>query len=135
MVALVFHSTLATTSLTQESFVPQLPSERRQSPRHRVVIPVEISTHTSLSLYACENLSRGGTYLRQAIPLGVGTPVGVRLTIPGEYQAIHCKGVIANVPDATDYGMGVRFIGLSAEEEGRIANFAARFDEHRAEQR
>jgi uncharacterized protein (TIGR02266 family) len=102
-------------------------SERRTTPRHSITIPVEISLGTSFSLHACENLSSGGAYFRHAIAFRVGTLVDVKFTLPGEPHAIHCKGEVANVPTPDTVGMGVRFVGLSIEEQERIGRFAAQW--------
>jgi uncharacterized protein (TIGR02266 family) len=103
--------------------------ERRQTPRHQLTLTVEISLGSSLSLHACENLSSGGAFFRHAIPFTVGTLVDVKFTLPGEHLAIHCKGEVANVPSPREYGMGVKFVGLTAEEQERIGRFAAQFGE------
>ncbi len=104
-------------------------SERRASPRHNVTIPVELSLGTSFSLHACENLSSGGAFFRHAIPFRVGTLVDVKFTLPGEQASIHCKGEVTNVPAPSDFGMGVRFLGLSGDEQDRIGRFASRWGE------
>ena len=104
-------------------------SDRRASPRHNVTIPVELSHGTSFSLHACENLSSGGAFFRHSIPFNVGTLVDVKFTIPGEPIAIRCKGEVTNVPAPSDFGMGVRFVGLTLEEQERIGRFASRWGE------
>ena len=100
-------------------------NERRSAARHNLTLTVEVSLGNSLSLHACENLSAGGAFFRHAIPFKVGTRVDVKFTLPGEQAPIHCKGEVANVPAPADFGMGVRFVGLSSEEEQRIGDFAA----------
>lgn len=100
---------------------------RRKEVRHNIVITVQIKCGTSLSLQACENLSGGGAFFRHAIPFKVGTTVDVDFTLPGERRAIKCKGEVANVPQPGGYGMGVRFVGLSDDERGRINRFAEQF--------
>jgi uncharacterized protein (TIGR02266 family) len=104
-------------------------SERRAAPRHSVTIPVELSHGTSFSLHACNNLSSGGAFFRHAIPFHIGTLVDVKFTLPGDHLAIHCKGEVANVPAPEDFGMGVRFVGLTGDEQQRIGQFASRWGE------
>ena len=103
--------------------------ERRKETRHNVVITVEITCGTSLSLQACENLSGGGAFFRHAIPFKVGTTVTVRFTLPGERRDIQCQGEVANVPIKGSYGMGVKFLGLSDDERQRINKFAEQYAE------
>ena len=97
--------------------------ERRRSTRHAITVTVEISRGSSFSLHACENLSIGGAFFRHAIPFEVGTVVDVRFQLPGEPDAIRCDGVVANVPNPGEFGMGVKFMGLTPSEEARIETF------------
>jgi uncharacterized protein (TIGR02266 family) len=91
-----------------------------------VVITIELAFERSLSLHACENLSAGGAFFRHAIPYKVGTQVDVTFSLPGEQELIRCRGEVANVPQPQEFGMGVKFIGLSEDQRARIAAFAAK---------
>lgn len=99
-------------------------SDRRSAARHNVVITIELSHENSLSLHACENLSSGGAFFRHAIPFKVGTLVNVSFSLPGEARLIRCQGEVVNVPHPKDYGMGVKFLGLSDAEQTAVGAFA-----------
>jgi hypothetical protein len=99
-------------------------SERRTETRHPVVITIELSLGSSLSLHACENLSAGGAFFRHAIPFQVGTMVSVTFGLPGQSGLIRCQGEVVNVPAPKEYGMGLKFSGLAAAEQARIVAFA-----------
>jgi len=90
---------------------------------------VDVSLGSAFSLHACEDLSSGGAYHRRPVPFKVGTRVDVWFTLPGEHAPIHCKGVVATISAHLDFGMGVRFVGLSSEEEQCIGAFAAQYEE------
>lgn len=98
--------------------------DRRAEPRHPVTITVELAVDRSLSLHACENLSAGGAFFRHAIPYEVGTAVQVTFGLPGEQELLRCRGEVVSVPTPGEYGMGVKFLGLSDEARARIASFA-----------
>ena len=100
--------------------------ERRVEQRHKVVITIELAFERALSLHACENLSAGGAFFRHAIPYKVGTQVQVTFSLPGERELIRCSGEVANVPHPLEFGMGVKFIGLSDDQRARITAFAER---------
>lgn len=99
------------------------PSDRRIETRHNVVITIELALDRSLSLHACENLSSGGAFFRHAIPYKVGTVVNVTFSLPGETELIRCQGEVVNVPRPQEYGMGVKFLGLSDSQRTCIAEF------------
>jgi hypothetical protein len=53
----------------------------------------------------------------------VGSTVGVSLRLPGEDSAIECEGEVVNVPDTASFGMGVRFLNMSADDRARLEAF------------
>ena len=96
--------------------------ERRRAARVPIVIPVELSDGRGFSLHSTSDLSVGGAFFALAIPHAVGARVLVTLRPPG-LPAITCDGEVANVPDAKGFGMGVRFIGLSAQDQAALEAF------------
>ena len=102
-------------------------TERRTEPRHQVVITIELAMQRGLSLNACQNLSAGGAFFRHAVPYKIGTQVQVSFDLPGDSRRVRCQGEVVNVPDPREYGMGVRFIGLTDEERARISAFVERY--------
>jgi uncharacterized protein (TIGR02266 family) len=87
------------------------------------VIPVEVRDERGFSLHSSSDLSVGGVYFDRAIPQPVGSRVELTFRLPGEERTIRCAGEVVNVPDALQYGMGVRFVDLSAEHEAMLVQF------------
>ena len=96
--------------------------ERRRESRAPIVIPVELGDARGFSLYSTSDLSVGGAFFDRAIPHPVGAEVKVTLRPPGS-PAIECRGVVVNVPDRSQFGMGVRFEDLSDSGRGQLASF------------
>jgi uncharacterized protein (TIGR02266 family) len=97
--------------------------ERRRAVRVAVVIPIEIRDARGFTLHSSSDLSVGGVYFDRAIPHQVGTRVELSFNLPGDERTIVCAGEVANVPDAHQYGMGIRFVDLSAEHEAMLFEF------------
>jgi uncharacterized protein (TIGR02266 family) len=97
--------------------------ERRRATRANVVIPVEVRDGADFSLYSSRDLSSGGVYFDRAIPYAIGARVQLSFQLPGDARTIRCNGEIANVPDSTSYGMGIRFLDLSPPDAQRIEAF------------
>lgn len=103
-------------------------ADRRQSPRHPLAIPIELTAGGDLYFHVSGNLSEGGAFFDRAIPHPVGTEVTVVFQLPGDDPApIRCRAQVVNVPrDGSGIGMGVHFLDLSDRDRQRIAAFAAR---------
>ena len=97
--------------------------ERRRAVRVSVVIPIEVRDARGFSLHSCSDLSVGGVYFDRAIPHSVGSKVELSFTLPGSDQAVVCAGEVVNVPDKHQYGMGVRFVNLSAADQAMLISF------------
>lgn len=97
--------------------------ERRRATRVSVVIPIEVRDARGFSLHSSSDLSVGGVYFDRAIPHQVGTKVELSFTLPGESHAIVCAGEIVNVPNASTYGMGVRFLDLKPADQALLIAF------------
>lgn len=99
--------------------------KRRQ---RRVPVEIWIEVHGDGELYfqRATNLSVGGAYFTQTFPLPVGTKTQLRFSLPGDEYQIECGAEIVN---AKDLGMGVRFSDLSVTDAQRIEAF---FDAARA---
>lgn len=98
--------------------------ERRKQLRVTVSLPVEVRDGRGFSLHSTRDISSGGVYFDRAIPHRVGSRVELSFTLPGDSRALRCTGEVVNVPDAHDYGMGIRFIDLSPQDCQRIEDFA-----------
>lgn len=72
------------------------------------------------------NLSRGGLFLDQTIPLPLGTRVQLRFTLPGDSAPITVTGEIVSVSADTTLGMGVKFVDLPEEAAARLEQYLSR---------
>lgn len=99
-----------------------LSMERRGATRVRIVIPVELADDRGFLVHSTSDLSVGGAFFAFAIPNPVGSRVKVTLRPPG-LEPIRCEGEVANIPDAQEFGMGVRFIGLDEKDKKRLEAF------------
>lgn len=97
--------------------------ERRRAVRVSVVIPIEVRDSHGFSLHSCSDLSIGGVYFDRAIPHPVGAQVELAFNLPGDERTLVCAGQVVNVPDASSYGMGVRFLNLSPADEAMLEEF------------
>jgi uncharacterized protein (TIGR02266 family) len=77
----------------------------------------------------CANLSRGGVFIRTADPLSPGRRVLVEIHTP-EGESIEAIGrvawsktVLATSGDPEDSGVGVEFLGSSADQLTVLANY------------
>jgi len=98
--------------------------ERRKQTRVNVSLAVEVRDNRGFSLHSTRDISSGGVFFDRAIPHKVGSRVELSFTLPGDTRAIRCTGEVVNVPDAHDYGMGIRFLDLSPSDGQRIETFA-----------
>ncbi|MBI3182815.1 MAG: PilZ domain-containing protein [Myxococcales bacterium] len=103
--------------------------ERRRSARVAVTITVELRDERGFSLHSSSDVSLGGAFFDRAIPHAVGSKVTASFTLPGENRPIVCAAEVVNVPDEQQFGMGVRFIDLSAEDKRRLQAFTAKYSD------
>ena len=93
-------------------------SDKRQQQRIPVELWIEAERKGELYFQRASNLSEGGAYFVQTVPLPVGERVKLTFSLPGEAHEIVCEGEIVN---AKALGMVVSFIGLSEGDRIRIA--------------
>jgi uncharacterized protein (TIGR02266 family) len=72
------------------------------------------------------NLSRGGLYLDQTIPLPIGSKVKLRFSLPDESAPITVSGQIVSINSREKLGMGVKFLDLDRGVQERIGNYIER---------
>jgi uncharacterized protein (TIGR02266 family) len=97
--------------------------ERRRAARVSAVIPVEVRDAHGFSLHSTRDLSPSGLFFDRAIPHEVGAHVQLSFQLPGDATTIRCAGEVTNVPHADAYGMGIRFLDLSAADASRLEAF------------
>ena len=92
-------------------------SDKRKQERVAVELWIEAERDGELYFQRASNISLGGAFFAQTIPLPLGTKVDLKFEIPGDPVEVRCKGDI--VP-AKDLGMGVSFIDLKSGDRARI---------------
>lgn len=79
------------------------------------------------------NLSAGGMFIETLEPFAADTPLTLEFNLPGNPQAIHCRGRVAWVnhdeqpaSPALPPGIGVQFIDLSLDDVRALRTFLAK---------
>ncbi len=103
------------------------PSERRRS--QRVPVEVSLGVHSDSNFFSglTQDISDGGLFVATHTPLKKGTHVTVNFALPG-CPEISAEGDVVWVsePITGHPGMGVKFTGLSSENEALIRRFMAK---------
>ncbi|MFZ5470472.1 MAG: PilZ domain-containing protein [Myxococcota bacterium] len=99
--------------------------DKRRQRRIPVDLWIEVERAGELYFQRASNLSVGGAYFAQTIPLPVGTDVQLRFSLPGEEHQIACQGEIVN---AKELGMGVQFSSISEADRDRIETLIDRYE-------
>lgn len=92
-------------------------ADKRKQERVPVELWIEAERDGELYFQRASNLSVGGAFFAQTIPLPLGTRVELKFEIPGDPVEIRCKGEIVT---AKDLGMGVSFVDLKSGDRARI---------------
>ena len=107
--------------------MPEVTVERRSAPRSQLVLAadvVELPRGARLSARTAD-ISRTGCYIDTLNPLPQGSRVRLRMTHHDEiFEAI---GRIVYV--SPNLGMGVMFVEVSAEQQGRLDRWLAEKDQ------
>ena len=92
-------------------------ADKRRQERVQVELWIEAERDGELYFQRASNLSVGGAFFAQTIPLPLGTKVDLKFDIPGDPVEVRCKGEIVT---AKDLGMGVTFLDLKSGDSARI---------------
>ena len=92
-------------------------ADKRKQERVPVELWIEAEREGELYYQRTQNISVGGVFFAQTIPLPVGTRVSLKFDIPGDPVEVRCKGEIVT---AKDLGMGVSFVDLKSGDRARI---------------
>jgi uncharacterized protein (TIGR02266 family) len=109
---------------------------RRRQPRVPLQLEVEYRTSGNFLVAYSRNLSKGGVFLQSDTPMPVGTPLSVRLRVPGVIELIEVDAVVAWVrppgSSAGLSGMGIEFGAIDQSYGELIDRIVAHFDGFRA---
>lgn len=97
--------------------------EKRREQRVLVDLWIEVERDGELYFQRASNLSVGGAYFTQTIPLPLGSKVTLKFQLPNDAHEIRCKGEIVNTKEL---GMGVHFVELAAGDRARIDKLVVR---------
>lgn len=98
-------------------------NEKRRETRIPVDLWIEAEREGELYYQRATNLSVGGAFFVQTIPLPLGTRVTLKFTLPGDSHEIACEGDIVS---AKELGMGVQFVSLAAADRTRLEKMLAK---------
>ncbi len=102
------------------------PSERRKGARMPVEMWVQDVTDGGVVYRRAGNLSRGGLYLDQTIPLPVGSRIRLRFALPEDPVTGTVMGQIVSINASARLGMGVKFLAIDGDFQQRIESFIER---------
>jgi hypothetical protein len=91
--------------------------EKRREQRIPVDLWIEADRNGEIYFQRASNLSVGGAFFTQTIPLPLGTMVALKFSLPNDVHEIACQGEIVT---AKELGMGVQFVDLKADDRARI---------------
>jgi len=101
-------------------------SDRRDDARHPIELKVEYKRLNSFFADYTRNISRGGTFIRTAKPLDIGTVFMFKLVVPKLAEPLALRGKVqwtVSQADATEdqpSGMGIGFVYKTEAERGKI---------------
>jgi type IV pilus assembly protein PilZ len=104
-------------------------SEQRSSPRHAVQLRVDYKRMNTFFADYAKNISKGGTFIRTAKPLDVGTEFVFVLSIPEQAEHLQLSGEVIWIVDETQAseerpaGMGIRFKFAHDSERQELERF------------
>jgi hypothetical protein len=98
-------------------------ADKRKQERIPVELWIEAERDGELYFQRASNLSIGGAFFAQTIPLPLGTKVSLKFELPGEAVEIRCNGEIVT---AKDLGMGVSFLDMKDGDRARIQALIAK---------
>jgi uncharacterized protein (TIGR02266 family) len=96
---------------------------------HRVpiVFPVRFATRNAAVQTTTRELSAEGVFVRCLEPPPRGTPIAMKLYLPGKRDGMSVEAVIAEVtPPGSEAGFWAEFTGLSAHDRGELLEQLAR---------
>ena len=101
---------------------------RRAAARQPIELKVEYKRLNTFFADYTKNISRGGTFIKTARPLPIGTEFVFRLVVPDLDRPLAIHGEVARIVDAeaaaatnTDAGMAIKFMYRTGDSPHDIA--------------
>jgi type IV pilus assembly protein PilZ len=103
--------------------------ERRSEVRRPIELKVEYKRLNTFFADYTKNISRGGTFIKTARPLPVGTEFIFKLFIPGRAEPLTIHGEVQRIVSGEDVdgdgdpdqGMAIRFVYRMGDPQAEIA--------------
>src|SRR4051812_10758679 len=107
-------------------------SDRRRAPREPIRLRVEYQRMNAFFADYTKNISKGGTFIKTARPLPIGTRFLFALSVPALSEPVQITGEVQWIAGAgaADPGMGIRFIFAADEERIRFERLVQGLMEH-----
>ncbi len=110
------------------------PKDRRQWQRVLVDLEVDYGNQDNYLFAYIKDISATGIFVRTNSPESPGTRLNLRFTPHGAASPLELEGEVIWInpyrpgqPDNLHPGMGIRFIGLSDDDRGRLQDFIKTF--------
>lgn len=103
--------------------------DKRSQARAPIDLWIEVDHRGELYFQRAVDISVGGAYFAQTIPLPVRARVRLTFSLPGEAHQIQCDGEIVR---AKAFGMGVRFVAIREPDRMRIVRYIEAVQQHPA---
>jgi type IV pilus assembly protein PilZ len=95
--------------------------DRREHPRAPVELQVSYERLNSFFADYTRNISKGGTFIRSARTVPIGTVFHFRLVVPGRATPFELEGVVVrNGSQGEEPGVGIRFRWSDEERRRRF---------------
>jgi uncharacterized protein (TIGR02266 family) len=92
-----------------------------------IVFPVRFATRNAAVQTTTRELSADGVFVRCLEPPAMGTPIAMKLYLPGRRDGLSVEALISEVtPPGSEAGFWALFQNLSAHDRGEIAEQLAR---------
>jgi len=110
------------------------PDDRRSTPRGPIRLRVDYERMNAFFADYTKNISKGGTFIKTARPLPVGTRFLFALAVPALSEPVTLDGEVAWIRSAEETskqepGMGIRFLFASDGQRGDFESLVERMME------
>src|ERR1700750_797030 len=109
------------------------PSDRRSASREPIRLRVDYPRMNAFFADSTKHISKGGTFIKTARPLPIGTRFLFALAVPALSEPVQITGEVQWISPGTggsEPGMGIRFIFAADEERIRFERLVQGLMEH-----